>query len=80
MTISVRDPNDSIVAGGAKSYVPMRRLRRVRRTLALAHPPMLPSAWLNGVRILVAITSQLNCPASRCPFQRFYGSLAAGHA
>jgi hypothetical protein len=36
------------------------RLRRVRRTLALAHPSVLPSAMLNGVGTLIAIISQLN--------------------
>ena len=36
------------------------RLRRVLRTLALAHPPVLPSAMRNDVGTLVAIISQLN--------------------
>ena len=36
------------------------RLRRVLRTLALAHPPVLPSAIRNDVGTLVAIISQLN--------------------
>jgi hypothetical protein len=36
------------------------RLRSVRRTLALAHPPVLPSAVRNDVGTLVAIISQLN--------------------
>ena len=36
------------------------RLRRVLRTLAIAHPPVLPSALLNDVGTPVAIISQLN--------------------
>jgi hypothetical protein len=36
------------------------RLRRVLRTLAIAHPPVLPSAMRNDVGTLVAIISQLN--------------------
>ena len=36
------------------------RLRRVRRVLALARPPVLPSALLNDVGTPVAIISQLN--------------------
>ncbi len=36
------------------------RLRRVLRTLALAHPLVLPSAMRNDVGTLVAIISQLN--------------------
>jgi hypothetical protein len=36
------------------------RLRRVRRILALTHPPMLPSAMRNDVGTPVAIISQLN--------------------
>jgi len=36
------------------------RLRRVQRMLAIAHPPVLPSAMLNGVGTPVAIISQLH--------------------
>ena len=36
------------------------RLREVQRMLAIAHPPVLPSAMLNGVGTPVAIISQLN--------------------
>ena len=36
------------------------RLRRVQRMLALAHPPVLPSAMLNDVGTPVTIISQLN--------------------
>ena len=36
------------------------RLRRVLRTLAMARPPVLPSAMLNDVGTPVAIISQLN--------------------
>jgi hypothetical protein len=36
------------------------RLRRVLRVLALAHPPVLPSAMLNDVGTPIAIISQLN--------------------
>ena len=36
------------------------RLRGVLRTLAMAHPPVLPSAILNDVGTPVAIISQLN--------------------
>ena len=38
------------------------RLRRALRTLALAHPPVLPSAMRNDVGTLVAIISQLDVP------------------
>jgi hypothetical protein len=36
------------------------RLRGVQRMLAITHPPVLPSAILNGVDTPVAIISQLN--------------------
>jgi hypothetical protein len=36
------------------------RLRRILRMLAVAHPPVLPSAMRNNVGTLVAIISQLN--------------------
>jgi hypothetical protein len=36
------------------------RLRGVQRMLAITHPPVLPSAMLNGVGTPVAIISQLN--------------------
>jgi hypothetical protein len=36
------------------------RLRRVRRMLAITHPPVLPSAMLNDVGTPIAIISQLN--------------------
>jgi hypothetical protein len=36
------------------------RLRRVQRMLAMAHPPVLPSAMLNDVGTPFAIISQLN--------------------
>lgn len=36
------------------------RLRRVRRMLAMTHPPVLPSAMRNDVGTPVAIISQLN--------------------
>jgi len=43
------------------------RLRRVLRTLAKAHPPISPSAQLNGVGTLVAIISQLNTQPACAP-------------
>ena len=43
------------------------RLRRALRTLALAHPPVLPSAMLNDVGTLVAIISQLNTRPACAP-------------
>ena len=43
------------------------RLRRVRRTLAMTHPPMLPSAMRNDVGTPVAIISQLNTRPACAP-------------
>jgi hypothetical protein len=43
------------------------RLRRALRTLALAHPPVLPSAMRNDVGTLVAIISQLNTRPTCAP-------------
>jgi len=43
------------------------RLRSVRRTLAMAHPPVLPSAIRNDVGTLVAIISQLNALPACAP-------------
>src|SRR5712671_5881627 len=43
------------------------RLRSVRRTLAMAHPPVLPSAIRNDVGTLVAIISQLNTQPACAP-------------
>ena len=43
------------------------RLRRVLRTLALAHPQILPSALSNDVGTLVAIISQLNTQPACAP-------------
>ena len=43
------------------------RLRRVRRTLALVHPPVLPSAMRNDVGTRVAIISQLNTRPACAP-------------
>ena len=43
------------------------RLRSVRRTLAMAHPPILPSAMRNNVGTLVAIISQLNALPACAP-------------
>ena len=43
------------------------RLRSVRRTLAMAHPPALPSAIRNDVGTLVAIISQLNALPACAP-------------
>src|ERR1700730_2450630 len=43
------------------------RLRSFRRTLAMAHPPALPSAIRNDVGTLVAIISQLNALPACAP-------------
>ena len=43
------------------------RLRGVLRMLAIAHPPVLPSAMLNVVGTPVAIISQLNTPPACAP-------------
>lgn len=43
------------------------RLRRVRRMLAMTHPPILPSAMLNDVGTPVAIISQLNTRPTCAP-------------
>ncbi len=43
------------------------RLRGVQRTLAMAHPPVLPSAMRNDVGTLVAIISQLNTRPTLAP-------------
>jgi len=43
------------------------RLRTVPRTLAIAHPPVLPSAMRNDVGTLVAIISQLNTQPACAP-------------
>ena len=43
------------------------RLRRVLRMLAIAHPPVLPSAMRNDVGTLVAIISQLNTQPACAP-------------
>jgi hypothetical protein len=50
------------------------RLRGVRRVLALAHSPVLPSAMLNDVGTPVAIISQLNALPACAPVN---ASLAA---
>src|SRR5271155_6093307 len=49
-----------VLAHGVSMHAWGLRLRRVRRTLARAHPPVLPSAMRNDVGTLVAIISQLN--------------------
>ncbi len=56
------------------------RLRRVLRTLAMAHPSVLPSAMRNDVGTLVADYFAAQYPACMCPCQRFNDSLAAGKA
>jgi len=43
------------------------RLRRVLRMLAMAHPPVLPSAMLNDVGTPIAIISQLNTRPACAP-------------
>jgi hypothetical protein len=43
------------------------RLRSVLQTLAMAHPPVLPSAIRNDVGTLVAIISQLNTQPACAP-------------
>ena len=43
------------------------RLRRVLRVLAMAHPPVLPSAMLNDVGTPIAIISQLNTQPACTP-------------
>jgi hypothetical protein len=43
------------------------RLRRARRTLAIAHPLILPSAMRNDVGTLVTIISQLNALPACAP-------------
>ena len=49
-----------VLARGVSMHAWGLRLRRVLRTLALAHPPVLPSAMRNDVGTRVAIISQLN--------------------
>ena len=49
-----------VLARGVSMHAWGLRLRRVLRILAMAHPPVLPSAMRNDVGTLVAIISQLN--------------------
>src|SRR6516162_3791627 len=56
-----------VLARGVSKHVQGLRLRRVRRTLARAHPQILPSALLNDVGTLVAIVSQLNTRPACAP-------------
>ena len=56
------------------------RLRRVLRVLAMAHPPVLPSAMLNDVGTPIAIISQLNTRPACTPVNASMAALPAGHA
>jgi hypothetical protein len=56
-----------VLARGVSMHAWGLRLRSVRRTLAMAHPPVLPSAIRNDVGTLVAIISQLNTQPACAP-------------
>src|SRR6516225_5211995 len=56
-----------VLARGVSKHVQGLRLRRVRRTLARAHPQILPSTLRNDVGTLVAIVSQLNTRPACAP-------------
>src|SRR5580658_8229299 len=56
-----------VLARGVSMHAWGLRLRSVRRTLAMPHPPVLPSAMLNDVGTLVAIISQLNALPACAP-------------
>src|SRR5689334_8546065 len=56
-----------VLARGVSIHAWGLRLRSVRRTLAIAHPPVLPSAIRNDVGTLVAIISQLNALPACAP-------------
>ena len=51
------------------------RLREVQRMLAIAHPPVLPSAMLNDVGTPVAIISQLNTLPACAPINASMAAL-----
>src|SRR5271163_3911290 len=50
----------SVPVRGVSMHARGLRLRGVQRMLAITHPPVLPSAMLNGIGTPVAIISQLN--------------------
>src|ERR1019366_2958386 len=56
-----------VLARGVSMHAWGLRLRAVRRMLAIAHPPVLPSAMRNDVGTPVAIISQLNTQPACAP-------------